>query len=119
MRVDRVDTTVELVREQVVQDQAADRLASSRRADHGYGPGLKHPADGFDGSDPVSIFKAGLRRGRERGRHLHVKPIGSGSDLNRESALTEDLDHPIVGDHDFGGERRDPVLLGDLGQMRQ
>ena len=48
-----------------------------------------------------------------------MNPVGSGPDLNGESALTEDIDHPVVGRHHFGDERPDPVPLGDLGEMGQ
>ena len=116
-RVDGVHRTVEVGLEQVVKDLAADRPSRARGADDGHRPGGEEAPHRGTGRQAVAMLEALDRLGGEGGRHLDSDRARLRGDLERQAALAEYLDHPVVLGHDLSDEGRYPVLLGDLGEM--
>ena len=120
LRVDRVDGAVEGGREQVVENFAADRAPLSRGADHGNRPRLEEVADRRHRRRALALVEALASLGGDRCRALRTS-MRSGFEricgLNPLSRKT--LGHPVVVGQHRGLEKRDAVLLGGLGEMRE
>jgi hypothetical protein len=117
--VDGVDGAVELGGQQVVEDLSTDGPAPPRRPDHRHGPRLEEAAHGGHRRDPLALLKARERFGGERGGQRDLDRLARRAQLHRKAALTEHLDHAMVGGEHLGGEGRDTVLLGQARKVRE
>ena len=92
---------------QVGRDRGADRARPARSADQRHRARPQHRCRSGCRSDSVALLEALACRFRELGWKLERQLTGTAADLDREAAVTEDSDHPVVGRQDLGGERLD------------
>ena len=118
LRVDGVHHAGERRIEEVVEESPADRLRVARRTDDRDGRRLEDGADRVRRSDPLAVLVRGERLLGERGRELHVDRPRRRTQVYREAAASEDLDHPMVLRQHVGMERRDAGLTGGVREMR-
>ena len=117
MRVDRIADALEARFERVVEELAADGVAVARRPDHRDRGRLEEEPEGGLRGQPIAILEAAHRLVLEGGGEYDPDRTRLGGDLDRESALPEDLHHPVVLGHHLGVEDGDAVVDGDLRQV--
>ena len=119
MRVDGIQASGEPTCDQVVQDLAADRPASPRRAHHRHRPRRQESAHRRDRRGPFAFLKALDRRRRQRGRQLDLDRVPGAVTIDRKPALAKDVDHPVIDREHLSVERGDPASVGDRREMRE
>ncbi len=117
LRVDRVDDPLELRAEEVAQHLGADGSPPTGGADDGDRLGLQEALDGGDRGHPLALLESLLGDIGERGGQLDRDRVRRRVQVDREAALPEHVDHPVVVRQHLGGERGDVVHLGDAGEM--
>jgi len=119
LRIHGIDRPVEPGGYEVVEDLTADGAPRPRGTDHGHRPRRQEVAHGGRGGDLLAALEALQGVFGQRSRELHEDLPGLSTDLDRESALPEDLDHPGIRRQDPRLEDGDTVLGGCLGQVAE
>ncbi len=117
--VDRVDRAGEARAQQVAEDLPADRPPLPRGADQRDRSRLEEASHRGHGGDPLALLEAADSLGGERGGELDLERVRNRAVRDREAALAEYVDHPVVVRQHLRDEGRDPLLLGYLGEMGQ
>ncbi len=76
--------------------RAADAVGPARGADHGDRGRLEEGLHRGYGGQPVAVLEALDGAPRERGREFDPQAVALRMDFDREAAVTQHLDHPVV-----------------------
>ena len=119
VRVHGVHGTGESGLEDVAQGLVADGSRPLDAPTTANGRGGEERADGSGGRHALALVEAPPRLGAERRRELEVDRARHRVGRDREPALAEDLDHPVVLGQHLRLEPADAALFGGLRQMRE